>query len=159
MKISNSIVYVRLLFIGMTVVVLSGCPPPSQISIFNNGTKPAGILLVDGSVRDMPAKKILNISDYDESGIKWGELEVVKPANSQYFSKLNIFCKGVTRSYNLSMLYLYAGSSGKVGNSGLVISKLQLEEDCKLYRVSFDEKFPYKQIYKLTPFKAMPERL
>ncbi len=159
MKISNFIVYARLLFIGMTVVVLSGCPPPSQYSLYNNGILPAGILLVDGSTRNMPPKKILNISDYDESGIKWGQLEFVKPANSQWYSKLNISCKGVVHSYNLSTLYLYAGSSGKVGNSGLVVSKLQLEEDCKLYRVSFDEKFPYEQIYQLTPFKAMPKRL
>ena len=147
----------KIIVVLIAVVVLTGCPPPSQFSIYNNGILPASILLVDGSKRHIPPKEIFNISDYDESGIKWEQLEVIKPANSQYFSKLNILCKGIEYSYNLSTLYLYAGSSGKIGNSGLVVSKLQLEEDCKLYRVSFDEKFPYENVYQLTPFRAISE--
>ncbi len=159
MKISNSIVQARLLFIGMATFVLSGCPPPRQISIYNNGILPASILLVDGSIRHMLPKKILNIADYGEGDIEWGQIEFIKDTDTDYFHKLDILCKDIEYSYNLSTLYLYAGSSGKIGNSGLVVSKLQLEEDCKLYRVSFDEKFPYEQIYQLTPFKAMPKRL
>ncbi|MCP4489721.1 MAG: hypothetical protein GY820_20760 [Gammaproteobacteria bacterium] len=158
MKISKPIVQGRLLFISMVVFVLSGCPPPEQFSIYNNGILPASILLVDGSQRHMLPKEILNISDYGEGNIEWRQIEFITNPDTDYYHNLDILCKDIEYSYNLSTLYLYAGASGKIGNSGLLVSKLQLEEDCKLYRVSFDAKFPYEQIYQLTPISPSAKK-
>lgn len=98
----------------------------------------------------------MEISDYTKNGIKWEELDEIKSSNDGYNDYfLSILCEMQEYNYRLKNIFEYPASSGKVGNSGIVVTKLQMEADCKLYGISFEEEFPYKDGFFLNPILPM----